>query len=59
MTTKTDAGRTGLLMALVTAMADRNYKNIENIARRLGAREGLGAYAERVTAQEHNVDGRP
>lgn len=48
MTKKTDAGRTGLLMALVSALADKDYQGADDIARRLGALEGIGQYAERV-----------
>lgn len=37
--------------ALVTAMIDRDYKDVENVAHQLGAQDGLGAYLERLMAQ--------
>jgi hypothetical protein len=52
MTKKTDDGFTGrLLMALVTAMADRNHKDARVLVAALAKEHGLGAYAERVMAQ--------
>jgi len=38
-------------MALVTAMADRNYKDAEIIVAALAKEHGVGAYAERVMAE--------
>jgi hypothetical protein len=46
---KKDDGFTGrALMALATAMADRNYKHAEIIVAALAREHGLGDYAQRV-----------
>jgi hypothetical protein len=51
MTKKTDDGFTGrVLMALATAMADRNYKEAKALVAVLAREHGLGAYADRVMA---------
>jgi hypothetical protein len=52
MTKKSDDSFTvRLLMALVTAMADRNYKDARVIVATLAKEHGLGTYADRVMAQ--------
>jgi hypothetical protein len=52
MTKEKDDGFTvRLLVALVTAMADRNHKDARLIVATLAKEHGLGAYADRVMAQ--------
>jgi hypothetical protein len=52
MTKKVDDGFTGrVLMALVSAMADRNYKDAKEHVLVLAKEHGVGTYAERVMAQ--------
>jgi hypothetical protein len=49
MTKKVDDGFTGrVLMALVTAMADRNYRDAKVLVHTLAKEHGVGAYAEKV-----------
>jgi hypothetical protein len=51
MTKKTDRGfTTRALMALVTAMADQNYRDAEILFAALAKEHGLGSYAARVMA---------
>jgi hypothetical protein len=52
MTKKVDDGFSGrVLMALATAMADRNYKEAKALVAVLAKEHGVGAHAERVMAQ--------
>ena len=51
MTKKDDGFTQRLLLALVTAMADRNHKDARVIVRTLAKEHGLATYAERVMAQ--------
>jgi hypothetical protein len=53
MAKQKDDGFTGrALMALVTAMADRNYRDAEVIVTALAKEHGLGPYAQRVMAAQ-------
>jgi hypothetical protein len=50
--TKKDGGFTKrLLLALVTAMADRRHNDARDILAVLAKEHGLGAYADRVMTQ--------
>jgi hypothetical protein len=52
MTKRTDDGFSGrVLMGLVTAMADRDYKVAETLVAVLAKEHGVGTYAKRVFAQ--------
>jgi hypothetical protein len=52
MTKNVDDGFTGrVLMALATAMSDRNYKEAKTLVAVLAKEHGVGASAERVMAQ--------
>lgn len=52
MTKQVDDGFTGrVLMALVTALADKNYKEAKVLVAVLAKENGVGASADRVLAQ--------
>jgi hypothetical protein len=52
MTERTDDGFSGrVLMALATAMADRNYKQAKALVATLAREHGVGIHAERVMAR--------
>jgi hypothetical protein len=51
MTKRTDDGFTGrVLMALVTAIADKNYADAKALVQTLANEHGVGLHAERVIA---------
>jgi hypothetical protein len=52
MTKKVDDGFTGrVLLAIASAMADRNYKDAKEHLLVIAKEHGVGAHAERVMAQ--------